>query len=219
LLGGGVDGNGSGRVASKVLKVPSKRGLDVLAQLLDDYQANSSAGELFNEYFDRNGEKYFYDLLKPLTDLSNLQAEDYIDWGQEEKFSTAIGVGECAGVLIDLVSTLFLEAEEKLALAWDSFENKAFADSLYFSYSARIHTAKALLLDQGVSCNTQAGILGDFDKHFAPETLGHENGVGFQEETLQINQQEPSESFGFQYFSRSAEILEKARVYRQTKNN
>jgi sulfite reductase (ferredoxin) len=40
-------------------------------------------------------------------------AEDYIDWGHEEKFATAIGVGECAGVMIDLVATLILEAEEK----------------------------------------------------------------------------------------------------------
>jgi sulfite reductase (ferredoxin) len=32
-------------------------------------------------------------------------AEDYVDWGQQEKFATAIGVGECAGVMIDLVAT------------------------------------------------------------------------------------------------------------------
>jgi hypothetical protein len=35
--------------------------------------------------------------------------------GQEEKFATAIGVGECAGVMIDLISTLIMEAEEKIA--------------------------------------------------------------------------------------------------------
>jgi sulfite reductase (ferredoxin) len=42
--------------------------------------------------------RYYYDLLKPLASLETLLAEDYIDWGQEEKFATAIGVGECAGV-------------------------------------------------------------------------------------------------------------------------
>jgi sulfite reductase (ferredoxin) len=64
----------------------------------------------------RNGlaKKYFYDLLKPLASLETLQAEDYIDWGQEEKYSTAIRRGECAGVMIDLIATLLLEAEEKL---------------------------------------------------------------------------------------------------------
>ena len=71
--------------------------------------------ETFLNYSQRKGEKYFYDLLKPLASLETLQAEDFIDWGQEEKFSTAIGVGECAGVMIDLVATLILEAEEKIA--------------------------------------------------------------------------------------------------------
>lgn len=64
------------------------------------------------QYSERQGEKHFYELLKPLASLETLLAEDYIDWGQEEKFATAIGVGECAGVMIDLVATLILEADE-----------------------------------------------------------------------------------------------------------
>ena len=72
------------------------------------------------------GEKYFYELLKPLASLETLLAEDYIDWGEKEKYSTAIGVGECAGVMIDLVATLILEAEEKLEWSQECLDKKAY---------------------------------------------------------------------------------------------
>src|SRR5262249_36778900 len=92
LIGGGVLGSGNGRIADKVIKVPSKRGPDVLRVVLNDYKTHADPGELFIPYTQRQGEKYFYELLKPLASLETLMAEDYIDWGQEEKFSTAIGV-------------------------------------------------------------------------------------------------------------------------------
>ena len=103
--------------------------------------------------------------------LETLQAEDYIDWGQEEKYSTAIGVGECAGVMIDLIATLILEAEEKLEWSQENFETNAYADGIYNAYSAFVNAAKGLLLQQGVQCNTQAGILKDFDIHFTQNGL------------------------------------------------
>jgi len=81
LLGGGTVQNGEGRIAQKLLKVPSKRGPEVLRYVLNDYLTNKQEGETFNAYYDRNGKDYFYQLLKPLTDLTTLTAEDFVDWG------------------------------------------------------------------------------------------------------------------------------------------
>jgi sulfite reductase (ferredoxin) len=114
VLGGGVLGNGEGRIAEKIIKVPSKRGPAVLRTLLIDFEKNAVEGEYFNTYYDKKGKDYFYQLLKPHADNTTLVADDYIDWGHSEQFKTEIGVGECAGVLIDLVATLIFEAEEKL---------------------------------------------------------------------------------------------------------
>ncbi|MCU0326052.1 MAG: nitrite/sulfite reductase, partial [Spirosomaceae bacterium] len=98
LLGGGTVGDGVGRISDKVIKVPSKRGPAVLRTLLSDYEQNQLDGEYFNDYYDRQGEKYFYELLKPLADLSTLIDTDFIDWGHDDVFQTEIGVGECASV-------------------------------------------------------------------------------------------------------------------------
>lgn len=214
LLGGGVLGNGLGRVADKVIKVPSKRGPQVLRTLLNDYYQYKVELERFNDYFDRKGDKYFYELLKPLTDLSTLTSDELIDWGQEEKFATAIGVGECAGVVIDLVQTLLYEAEEKLQWARESFEIGAYADGIYHVYSAFIQGAKALLLGENVSCNTQAGIIRDFDKHFVA-TQKFDVGGEFNTLVLQINQNAPTPAFAFSYLQQAQDFYEWADKYRQ----
>ena len=214
LIGGAVLGSGNGRIADKVIKVPSKRGPDVIRILFTDYKANAENNESFNDYAAKKGERYFYEILKPLADLTTLQNEDFIDWGQEIKFNTAIGVGECAGVMIDLVSTLILEAEEKLDLAKECFDNKAWADSIYHAYASFINAAKALLLQQNIQCNTQTGIIRDFDKNFVQN--GQFPGyVSFNELVMQINKNEPSEAFAASYNQQANDFVKQAEQYRE----
>ena len=213
LIGGGVLGSGEGRIADKVLKVPSKRGPDVIRAVLNDYKTNATNGETFLNYSQRNGEKYYYDLLKPLASLETLLAEDYIDWGQEEKFATAIGVGECAGVMIDLISTLIMEAEEKFAASEECLANGKWADGIYNAYAAQVHTAKALLLQQGVQCNTQHGILKDFDTHFSDKGLYIPG--NFKATVMYMNDVPPSESFANEYLQQAGRFIEFAKAFRE----
>ena len=70
LLGGGRLGNGEGRFADKVIKIPSRRGPDALRYILNDFDANGN-GSTFLDYYDAKGEKYFYEFLKPLADVTN----------------------------------------------------------------------------------------------------------------------------------------------------
>jgi sulfite reductase (ferredoxin) len=212
LIGGGVLGSGEGRIADKVLKVPSKKAPDVIRTVLNDYKKNASEGETFLNYSHRNGERYYYELLKPLASLETLQAEDYIDWGQQEKFATAIGVGECAGVMIDLVATLILEAEDKIAASEECLANKQWADSIYNAYSAQIHTAKALLLQNGVQCNTQHGIMKDFDVNFTEKGLYP---VSFKTAVMRMNDAAPSEEFANDYLQQAKGFVDFAKAFRE----
>lgn len=210
LLGGGTTGNGGGRIADKVIKVPSKRGPQLLRVVLNDYETNGLEGEYFNDYYDRQGEKYFYSLLKPLADLSALIDTDFVDWGRDEIFQTEIGVGECASVIIDLVATLFYESEEKIEWAKEAFNENRFADAIYYAYQSQVNTAKALLLDKNVSCSTQNGIITEFDKHFLEEFGGN-----IKEQILQINKNEPSKHFAVDYISVSEEFVKQAILIRE----
>jgi sulfite reductase (ferredoxin) len=214
LIGGGILGSGNALIADKVIKVPSKRGPDVIRTVLNDYKNNATTGETFLSYSQRNGDRYYYDLLKPLANLETLQAEDYIDWGQEDKFSTAIGVGECAGVMIDLVATLILEADEKIANSEECLSANKWADGIYHAYSAQVNAAKALLLQQGVQCNTQHGILNDFDKHFNTTGL-YTNSSSFKADVMRINSEEPSASFAGEYLLQAKNFIAFARTFRE----
>ena len=218
LLGGGVLGDGAGRAADKVIKVPSKRAAIVLRVILDDYHENSFADELFNNYYDRCGKDHFYQMLKPLADTISLKAHEYVDWGHEETFATAIGVGECAGVMIDLVATLLLETEEKFQWALESFDNKAYADSIYHAYSVFVSGAKALLLDKGINSSTQVGIIRDFDEHYK-ESSYLPIGKNFTDLVLQINKTEPDEKFAVEYLEAATDFITKIKAERETQNS
>jgi sulfite reductase (ferredoxin) len=213
LLGGGNNGFGLGRIAEKVIKLPSKRVLECIRSLINDYLESRSDNELFNEYYDRQGNKYFYDLLKPLADTTQLNPLDYIDWGQEEQFKTAIGVGECAGVVIDLVATLIFDAEEKIDAAQEALAESRFADAIYHTYAAGIHTAKALLLGINIRCNTHQGIINDFDQYLVHD-YQFEGYSNFEELILQIRMREAGEAFAKSYLAAVTEFIEQVKAKR-----
>jgi sulfite reductase (ferredoxin) len=212
LLGGGIVGDGVGRAADKVVKVPSKRAPQVLRAVLNDYQAKADTYLNFHQYYDDLGKDYFYQLLKPIADQSTLSDDDFVDWGHQETFQTAIGVGECAGVVIDLVATLIYEAEEKFEWSKGSFENKAFADAIYQAYNAMVSGAKALLLDKGLNQSTQTGVMKAFDEHYAAD-LKIDN---FTDLVLQINKNEPSEIFAEAYLATASDFLTRIKNFRVT---
>lgn len=198
MLGGGTVGNGVGRVAERVIKAPSKRATDVLRTILDDFAANSLDNESFHAYYDRQTKDYFYQMLKPLADLTNLKDEEFVDWGHEGIFIPAIGVGECAGVVIDLVATLLLESEEKLEWAKASYAAGAWSDAIYHIYAVYVSIAKALLLDKGVNSSTQIGVIREFDNQYVQTGEVKLNGT-FNDLVLQINKNEPTEAFATAY--------------------
>ncbi len=215
LIGGGLDGNGNGRTAEKVIKVPSKRGPEVVRWLLNDYDANSNEGEYFKDYYVRQGKNYFYELLKPLAELEDISDFDFIDWGQEEKFFVKTAVGECAGVVIDLVQTLLFDTEEKLELAQRTFENGNYADSIYHSYNVFLTGAKALLLGKDAKNNTQMSVINDFDKFYVEEgTFTFPEG-SFKNHILRINQNEPGKEFALEFYNGAKEFYSKLKEVRE----
>ncbi|MBU3027471.1 HEPN domain-containing protein [Zobellia galactanivorans] len=213
LLGGGTDGDGNGRFADKVVKVPSKKGPQALRLILDDYDKNGN-GKSYADYYEEKGQMYFYDFLTPLSDIENLTPDDFIDWGNTERYEKAIGVGECAGVVIDLIATLLFESEEKIQNAQESFDEKKWAASIYHSYSSMVNSAKALLTSEKAKVNTHATIIKDFDQKFVASGR-IELGRGFEELVLQLNKNEPTEAFAKSYLEDAKAFLKAVETFRK----
>ncbi len=213
LLGGGNDGNGNGRFADKVVKVPSRRGPEALRLILDDFERNGN-GNPFADYYEEKGEHYFYDFLKPLTDIDNLTQEDFVDWGTTEKYKKEIGIGECAGVVIDLIATLLFESEEKIQNAEATLIEEKWAASIYHSYASMVNSAKALLTAEKTKTNTHASIIKDFDEKFVA-TGRISLKQGFEEMVLQLNKNKPSEEFAKLYLADAKGFLDTVASFRK----
>jgi sulfite reductase (ferredoxin) len=213
LLGGGNLGNGEGRFADKVIKIPAKRGPAALRLILDDFDTHGN-GLSYVDYYAKQGQLYFYDFLKPLSEIENLSPDDYIDWGNTEKYEQAIGVGECAGVVIDLVATLLFESEEKIALAQETWDAGKWAASIYHSYSSMVNSAKALLTSENTKTNTHASIIKDFDEKFIASGRIRLQ-LGFEDLVLQLSKNEPTQVFAKSYLEDAKNFLKTVEVYRK----
>ncbi|WP_264566527.1 nitrite reductase [Flavobacterium sp. N3904] len=212
LLGGGNLGNGQGRFSDKVIKIPSRRGPEALRSILNDFEANAN-GLSFLNYYDAKGEKYFFELLKPLSDITNLTEADFVDWGNADNYVKAIGVGECAGVVIDLVATLIFEAKDKLTFAKEAFDDKKWSDAIYLAYAGFVNGAKALLLAENEKTNHHAGIIDLFDTVFI-ESKKIELDSSFKDLVYQIKSNEPSEAFALKYIQEGVVFFDKIETYR-----
>lgn len=213
LLGGGNLGGGQGLFADKVVKIPSKRGPQALRLILNDYQARGGKRP-YHAYYKEQGQLYFYDLLKPLTPVDDLVEEDFIDWGNREKYEKEIGVGECAGVVIDLVATLLFEAGEKLQEAALALEAGKWAAAIYLAYSAQVQAAKALLTAEDHPANTHVGIVEDFDRLFGQaEAFSGIPSLGSRVAAMQ--ESTPTEPFARRYREESLAFVKQAGAFRQ----
>ncbi|WP_410925062.1 hypothetical protein, partial [Pseudomonas aeruginosa] len=68
--------------------------------------------------------------------------------------------------------------------------------------------------DKGVNCNTQIGILRDFDTHYG-EHQDLYNFSSFQELVLQINKNEPVEEFARSYREAAINFVKQVRAKRE----
>jgi sulfite reductase (ferredoxin) len=200
-----VLGGGQGIAAEKIIKFPSKRAPAVLRVLINDFESNAS-GESFREYFLRHGKMYFYQLLKAFGETDDVKEDLFIDWNADKKFALAVGVGECAGVKIDLVATLLHEAEEAVRASEEQFKKSRFADAAYHAYNGIIHAAKAVLLDSGIQVNSQFSVISEFQSHFGV-VFGFADNT-FTQAVLKIKEQTPTKDFAQKYLQDSREFVQ-----------
>ena len=148
-----------------------------------------------------------------MADITNLTEADFVDWGNADNYVKAIGVGECAGVVIDLVATLIFEAKDKITFAQEAFEDKKWSDAIYLAYAGFVNGAKALLLSENQKTNHHAGIIDLFDTFFTA-THKIELKSTFRDLVYQINQNEPSEAFAKKYIQEAIVFFETIESYR-----
>ena len=218
MLAGGPMGNGDGVMAEKIIKLASKKVPEAVRFILNDFKENAFKEELFNTYFRRLGKNYFYTLLKPLGEITEITQDFLLDWGHQKQYETLIGIGECAVPMTDMVSIVMEEVKETLERARESYLAGEWVESIYYSYTILINSAKALLLTKDVPCNTHHAVLNNFDKHFT-ESGALPMETNFKVLVLQINQNEPTPRLAESYGMEAVRFMDKVNLLRDKELN
>ena len=214
VLGGGISSEGKGRIAEKVIKVPTKRAPVLVDEILKDYLKNKSLGENFFSYYQRKGKLHFYDLVKYLGDKDSFLPEEFSDWGKvEEKFVPEIGTGECAGVIIDSVESMLIEAEEKYTLAEKALSEQLWADGIFHYYTAFIIGAKAMLLTLEIESNSRIEIARTFQEK-AGDIKDFKLRFSFEEEVSKMQTRKPDEIFAKECAKLASEFCGQVTAFR-----
>ncbi len=214
VIGGGIDPKGNGYIGEKIVKIPTKKIPDCIRNVLNDFEKNAAEGTYFNDYYYAQGKRYYYDLLKPLANVESLTEDFLMDWGQDHHYKQEIGVGECAGVILDVVGTIIVDAKERLELAQSRYLTGDLADSAYFSYSTMVIGAKALLLSDDVKCNTHRKIISDFNELFVQAGRFAFDG-NFEDYVLRFNSEKPTPEFTKAFMDTAKIFLGDCIEYRQ----
>ena len=206
LVGGGRRSNGEWAISKKILKLPTKHVPAALRTVLIDFEKHQLPHETFADYFLRVGDRYHYNLLQE--HVEGESDELFLDWGSDQPFKPEIGVGECAGVVIDLVSTLLLEAREKLEHGLKTLQDQKWGHAIYHAYAAQIAGAKALLVQAGQKTNTYADILASFDRDFVATGVFQLESGSFTAQVMSYLGGKNSESFAQAYIQTAQSFLD-----------
>lgn len=99
FVGGNYDG-GTMRLAKQLkVRMPAKRGPEVVERFVGLYERDRQEGEEFNDFFDRIGAKPFEEAIADLVipgDFNEDNESMFIDWGKNELYMMQRGEGECA---------------------------------------------------------------------------------------------------------------------------
>jgi sulfite reductase (ferredoxin) len=147
-------------------------------------------------------------------DLTNIKDEEFVDWGNSKAYEKAIGTGECAGVVIDLVATLLMDVEEKMSLAQDALDQHLYPDSIHHSYASMVNGAKALLTGYGVRNNALSKVIKDFDER-AVKSGDLDLGGSFSDLVFQIDKNIPSKDFATKFLKDAKDFYDKLILLRQ----
>jgi len=147
ILGGQWDHNGAS-YGLPVLAIPSKNIPEVVARLTERYVANRKNGESFKDHCKRIGKVelkgLLEDLVRPPADPADHSF--FSDWGDPREYSlNDLGVGECAGEVVEAIEFDLGAAEREVFEAQLLFEKGNIQQSAKMAYTAMVHAAKALV--------------------------------------------------------------------------
>lgn len=167
VLGGTTTGNAE-KYGLAVGKVPAKRVPDAIRRITELYDREKQGDEVLADVVERIGRAR---LKEELSDLAELQPADvapdlFVDNRQTWVYQKSVGVGECAGEVVDQAEFLLEDADRLNFEATLALEKGDAPQASEKSLEAQNKAADALLFTKGLWLSDNYDRVGEFKKHF-----------------------------------------------------
>jgi sulfite reductase (ferredoxin) len=153
-IGGGAK-DGIRQMGRRLGRVAAQKAPDAVKALIAYYKENAPKGQIFSQYLAEIDPKSIKEVIKPFDQISSYadEPEIFIDYGMEagEEYSPAVGAGECAGGVLNLVTEAFDDSINYINMAEDVFSKGFYSDVYFNAREAVLHTMSGALIEAGES--------------------------------------------------------------------
>jgi len=170
VLLGGEWQNNAGTYGLAIGAVPSRRVPETVELITSRYRAERLDKERFQDWIKRIGKAECKKMIDNFTALPTHDEDPslFSDWGDPREYSIGdIGVGECAGEVVDPVEFQLVAAEREVFEAQLKLDAGDIENASVMAWEAMLHAAQALLKFRlGIAPSDPARVVEDFRTHF-----------------------------------------------------
>ena len=173
---GGSTRNNAGSYGLAVGKVPPQNVEKAIVKISEFYNRERIGDETLSDVVGRLGKKRVKQELMEFMMLPTLAESPsyYQDTGQQWQYKRSIGVGECAGEMVDQAEFMLEDADRIQFEATLHLEEQRFGDASAKAFEACTKAADALLFTKGLWLSDNYDTVEEFRRHF------HESGVFYR---------------------------------------
>ncbi|MEM7008114.1 MAG: hypothetical protein AAF462_03180, partial [Thermodesulfobacteriota bacterium] len=195
-VGGGLYGDDS-RLATPIIKVPTRNAPKVVEKLLELYRDEKQGDEHFDLFMERLGKDRIKEEITEFLQIPSFDDDPsfYQDWGhEEEKFELQKGVkGECAGATVEEKIPTFSDAQKRIEQAEALLKHGEFETSIMEAFHSCAASAHVPLYTKLVDPFTSEQTMWEFENLLVRTGESDEKWLDISGVLNDLVDQEPSE--------------------------
>jgi len=168
VVPGGTTNNNADRYGLAIGKVPAKRVPDTIRRLVEFYDREKQDNETFGDVVERVGKARLKDEIADLAELPTMEENDdlYRDNRQTWVYHKSVGVGECAGEVVDQAEFMLNDADRLQFEATIALDEGRTQEAAEKAFQAQMKAADALLFTKGLLISDKYDTVAEFRKLF-----------------------------------------------------
>ena len=168
VVPGGTTNNNADRYGLAIGKVPAKRVPDTIRRLVEFYDREKHDNETFGDVVERVGKTRLKEEIADLAELPVMEENDdlYRDNRQTWMYHKSVGVGECAGEVVDQAEFMLNDADRLHFEATIALERGNTGEAAQKALQAQMKAADGLLFTKGLLLSDKYDTVAEFRKLF-----------------------------------------------------